>query len=51
MLIWVLSHVGIHGNEMANIYAKRAISSTDSIQTQICSFHDIITLKHIIVSL
>jgi len=34
MLIWIISHVGIYDNNKVEIYAKRAISSPDSIQAK-----------------
>ncbi|KAL4142826.1 hypothetical protein QTP88_005223 [Uroleucon formosanum] len=41
MLLWIPSHTGIHGNETADIYAKRAITSPEASLVQICSLGDI----------
>jgi len=40
-LLWIPSHIGIPGNETADIYAKRAITSPDAISVQACSLSDI----------
>ncbi|XP_016656082.2 uncharacterized protein LOC107882354 [Acyrthosiphon pisum] len=41
MLLWIPSHTGIHGNETADTYAKRAITSPEASLVQICSLGDI----------
>ncbi|XP_060846524.1 uncharacterized protein LOC132926202 [Rhopalosiphum padi] len=40
-LLWIPSHVGIPGNETPDVYAKRAITSSDAISVQTCSLSDI----------
>ncbi|KAF0710582.1 RNase H domain-containing protein [Aphis craccivora] len=40
-LLWIPSHVGIPGNETADMYAKRVITSPDAISVQTCSLSDI----------